>query len=196
VNRAPAGYRKRETVDVWTGAGSFKRQVSRVEHGGRWHFSPMAVLVSSDARLLLGLGLVEQQGGSLGYADTDSTGFIACEERGMLSLPDGSTLNVLSGTDLRAMQTDLDWLNPFQLGFIPHLLKLEEENFDTDGAQRQVWADVVSPTRYALLRETTKEVGGPRDRPRRERRRPRWPQIDRPGGSSAQLVGPVLCPSP
>jgi hypothetical protein len=166
VNREPAGYRKQETVDVWTGAGSFTQKVSRVERGGRWYFPPLAAITPSGARLLLGVlqDLVEQHGGSFAYADTDSMAIVAQEQRGTVNLPDGSTMGVLSWADVRTIQAEIDRLNPYDPRLIPHLLKLEEENFADprdETSQRQIWADVVSPKRYAIFQETT---GNAKDR--------------------------------
>jgi transcriptional regulator with XRE-family HTH domain len=159
VNRRRPGYRQTPEVRVWTGSdepgqGYFVARVPRLEENGRWYFPPLAALVTAGARLILALlqSLVTERGGTFAYSDTDSMTIASSQEGGIYQLPDGSTATLLTYAEVDEIQSTLDRLNPFDRSVIPHLLKIEPENYarnDPTKPRRELRTLAVSPKRHA-----------------------------------------------
>jgi hypothetical protein len=73
----------------------------------------------------------------------------------MVAMPNGATpIKALSWREVEQIAHRFDSLSPYNRKIVPHLLLLTDENFDKNGAQRQLFGLSIAAKRYALY--TTK----------------------------------------
>jgi hypothetical protein len=69
-------------------------------------------------------------------------------------MPDGSVVKVLPWSEVDQITDRFDSLSPYDLRIVPHLLRLTDENYDKNGARRQLCGLSIAAKRYVLY--TTK----------------------------------------
>jgi hypothetical protein len=158
-------------VEVFSGAADpFPSETVNTERGGSWYFPILASWITSGAHLLLALveRLVTDAGGVWALMDTDSAAIVATARGGLVPCPGGKS----HMSDGREAVYALDWeevrtkvveplraLNPYRGDAGKEsVLKIEKENFGSDGVQRQLFAYSVSSKRYSMFIEN--EDGG------------------------------------
>lgn len=138
---------------------SFDVSTKTPEVPGEFFFSPAAALVTGAARLMLALleHEVNALGGTYAFADTDSMAVVASPEHCKLAIGGIGTrgeqvpqeITALSWAEVDEVIGRFDRLSPYEDTFVPHLIKIEAENFDGD-RRREVFAHVISAKRYCL----------------------------------------------
>ncbi len=143
-------------------AEPYRCKVKHSESPGEFCFPPLASLITGGGHLLLALleRLVTDRGGTYAMEDTDSMAIVASKRGGLVVCAGGPDRTEDGGNAIRALpwaQVDeiaelFDRLNPYDRDAVPHpILKIEEDNFDQTGGQRQLWSLAVSAKRYALF---------------------------------------------
>jgi hypothetical protein len=156
--------RQRPTAVVCHGLDpeGFEDRVEHPERPGRYCFPPLAALITAGARLMLSLleHEIERRGGTYAMEDTDSMAIVATEPGGLVRCPggphrlsDGSeAVRALTWRDVREIAQRFERLNPYDRRVVPgSILKIEDDNFDATGEQRQVYCFAISAKRYALF---------------------------------------------
>ena len=159
MNRDELACDETETVTVFGHNAPFSQKTNAPEDSGEFCFPPVASLIVAAARLMLALleRCVTDRGGTYAFCDTDSMAIVATErgelidcEGGMADAADrNAAIRALSWADVRDIQARFDSLNPYDRAVIPTVLNIEDVNY-CDGAQRAMYAYVVSAKRYAL----------------------------------------------
>jgi hypothetical protein len=141
----------------------FTCRVAHPEVPGEYCFPPLASLITSAARLMLGLleHAVTTRGGTYAMEDTDSMAIVASEAGGLvacpggpLRLPDGrEAIKALTWNDVADIVEQFSSLNPYDAAVVPgSVLKVEDDNFDPDTKrQQQLYCFAISSKRYALF---------------------------------------------
>jgi hypothetical protein len=150
-------------VDVYTGdEAPFTAKVRGPEEPGDYCFPPIAACITGAARLMLATleDAVTDAGGTYAICDTDSMAIVATKEGRLVSCPGGAerlpdgreAIRALSWAEVDRIRERFAALNPYDSEVVPgSILKIEEdENFDADGQQRQLWCYAISAKRYAL----------------------------------------------
>ncbi len=141
--------------------GRSKPVSRRPRSPGRSAFPPLAASITGAARLLLAIAQagVEARGGTYIACDTDSLLVVASEAGGLVACPGGierladgtPAVRALSWVEVDAVLVELDRLNPYARGTVVSLVKLEPENFATDGTTPvELWCVAGSAKRYVL----------------------------------------------
>ncbi|MDQ3690968.1 MAG: hypothetical protein M3406_13235 [Chloroflexota bacterium] len=137
-------------------------RVRTPEEPGEFSFPPLAATITGLARLLLSIAQVdvEARGGTFLACDTDSLLVVASPTGGMAACPGGplrledsrAAICVLSDAELDDVLAGIETLNPYAPGTVIELVKLEGENFASDGSGRRVELRglAISPKRYVL----------------------------------------------
>jgi hypothetical protein len=135
------------------------------EPGGSWYFPILASWITSGAHLLLAVveRLVSDAAGVWALMDTDSAAIVATEHGGLVPCPGGDrrmpdgreAVYALSWEEVRTKVIEsLRALNPYRgEAGKESVLKIEKENFNPDGTQRQLFAYSVSSKRYCMFVE-------------------------------------------
>jgi hypothetical protein len=124
------------------------------EEPGDYFHPLLATFVAGAGRLLLALvmRMVDDQGGTYAFCDTDSLFIAATETGGGLANPTGDPIELLTWQQVADIADRLVSLNPY--GGALHgksVLKIETDNFyPATGLQRQTYAWVIASKRYAL----------------------------------------------
>ncbi len=153
-------------VQVFSGvADPFPSNTVNTERSGSWYLPILASWITSGAHLLLALveRLVTDAGGTWALMDTDSAAMVATEHGGLVPcsggnchMPDGrEAVYALSWEEVRTKVVEpLRALNPYRgEAGKESVLKIEKENFNSDGTQRQLFAYCVSSKRYCMFVE-------------------------------------------
>jgi hypothetical protein len=153
-------------VEVFSGATDpFHSATVNTERGGSWYFPILASWITSGAHLLLGLveRLVTDAGGAWALMDTDSAAIVATKDGGLVPCPGGNhqmadgreAVSALSWEEVRTKVVEpLRALNPYRgEAGKESVLKVEKENFNPDGTQRQLFAHSISSKRYCMFVE-------------------------------------------
>jgi len=153
-------------VEVFSGAADpFPSATVNTERGGSWYFPILASWITSGAHLLLALveRLATDAGGVWALMDTDSAAIVATEDGGLVPCPGGrhnmadgrEAIYALSWEEVRTKVVEpLQALNPYHGDAGKEsVLKIEKENFASDGKQRQLFAYGVSSKRYCMFVE-------------------------------------------
>jgi len=153
-------------VEVFSGVDDpFPSATVNTEKGGSWYFPILASWITSGAHLLLGLveRLVTDAGGVWALMDTDSAAIVATERGGFVPCPGGNrrtadrheAVYALSWEEVRTKVVEpLRALNPYRgEAGKESVLKIEKENFNPDGTQRQLFAYSISSKRYCMFVE-------------------------------------------
>jgi len=139
------------------------------EEPGPFCFPPLAAVITAEARLMVGLleRCVRDAGGGYVFCDTDSMGIVADPSGGLYACPGGpenlkngrEAVRALSWAQVDKILDRFAALNPYDRSVVPgSILKVEKENFDDQGARRQLWCWAISAKRYVLY---TPSADGP-----------------------------------
>ncbi len=111
--------------------------------------------------------VVTDAGGTYACCDTDSMAIVATRNGGLVACnggphkpPDGTTaIRALSWSQVDEIVERFAALNPYDKAVIPgSVLKIEHENYDPAGEQRELWCYAISAKRYCLY---TPDPDGP-----------------------------------
>jgi hypothetical protein len=149
---------KRPKIVVYSG-DHVHEQLSpdTIEQPGSFYFPLIGSLITSGGRLLLAMieRCVRDAGGTYLCCDTDALGIVASRHGGTVQMPDGaSPLKALSWQQVEKIVNRFDSLSPYNRKIVSHLLRLTDENYDKNGAQRQLFGLSIAAKRYSLY--TTK----------------------------------------
>ncbi|HEV3090594.1 MAG TPA: hypothetical protein VGX91_04020, partial [Candidatus Cybelea sp.] len=156
----PSAERSLTRVHV-RGLEEFIAKVDRPEFHSPLCSFPIAALVTAGARLLLAVAerLVRDAGGEVTYCDTDSLVIVATEhggsvpcEYGPYVMADGRrAVRALSWAQVNSIVDDLTRLKVYRGAAVSgSSFKLEPQNFDETGRQRQLWFLGTREKSYAL----------------------------------------------
>jgi hypothetical protein len=150
--------KKRPTITVYSGE-HIKEQLApdTIEQPGSFYSPLLGALITSGGRLLLAMieRCVRDAGGTYMCCDTDALIIVARRAGGTVEMPVGAPpIKTLSWSEVEQIRSRFDSLSPYNREIVPHLLRLTEENFDENGAQRQLHGFSIAAKRYALY--TTK----------------------------------------
>jgi len=164
-----------ETLPVTvSGLGdAYQHPVHAPEEPGAFAFPPLAVLITSAARLMLALleRSVSDAGGSYVMVDTDSMAIVSTETDGLVACPGGShrlpdgtaAVKALSWAQVERIRSRFGRrLNPYARGSVKDIVKLEDHNFTPAPTKEepgrvdrdrpiQLHAFAISAKRYALF---------------------------------------------
>jgi hypothetical protein len=89
VELIPELLNKKVPLRIYSGEKSFSDSSETVENAGMWFFAPLASLITSAGRLLLGMteACVQEKQGSYLFCDTDSLAIVSSKEGGDLNIP-------------------------------------------------------------------------------------------------------------
>ncbi len=148
LSRRELPARARAWVRVYGPDGHFDALTPAPEDAGPYFFPPIAAAITGAARLMLGLveRTVTDAGGTHAFADTDSMAIVA--SRGG---DKGARIPELGWVRVEAIRRRFRRLSPYDPALVGDLLKLEDENVDHCGKQRELECLAISAKRYALL---------------------------------------------
>jgi hypothetical protein len=147
---------KRVWADVFFGEKNISEASDVVENPGPWFFPPLASLITSGGRLLLAMteACVQKKQGSYLFCDTDSLAVVASKRGGMLRIPGGEDLRILSWKEVQEIVDKFEALNPYDRQIVKKsILNLVDANYvdsDPEKPPRQLHGYSISAKRYAL----------------------------------------------
>lgn len=158
---------EREWVDLVGDGDPLRVKVLHPEDPGRFNCPPLAGLITSGARLMLGLAhaLVAERGGKVAFGDTDSLAVIATRDGREITVEttiadgyqrDRIPLKTLSWRDVEEIAAEFTALNPYDKDLIgSSLLEIKEPCGSKDGTKvvAAVTALCISSKRYCLKDE-------------------------------------------
>jgi hypothetical protein len=124
-----------------------------IEQPGSFYFPVLGALITSGGRLLLAMieRCVRDAGGTYLCCDTDALTIVASKTGGAIQMPAGALpIKALSWKEVEQITSRFDSLSPYSRKIVPHLLRLTDENYDKNGAQRQLFGLSIAAKRYAL----------------------------------------------
>lgn len=146
--------KERPRITVHSGEHVFDQLApDTIEQPGRFYFPLLGALITAGGRLLLAMieRCVRDAGGTYMCCDTDALTIVASKLGGAVRMPDGSPpVKALSWRQVQEIADRFDSLSPYDRKIVPHLLRLTDENFDKNGAQRQLFGLSIAAKRYAL----------------------------------------------
>ena len=149
---------RRPKITVYSGDQVFEQSApDTIEQPGSLYFPLLGALITSGGRLLLAMieRCVRDAGGTYLTCDTDALIIVASKAGGTVQMPDGaSPVKALSWSEVEQITHRFDSLSPYSRKIVPHLLRLTDENYDENGAQRQLFGFSIAAKRYVLY--TTK----------------------------------------
>ena len=149
---------ERPKITVHSGEHIFDQPApDTIEQPGRFYFPLLGALITSGGRLLLAMieRCVRDAGGTYMCCDTDALTIVASRNGGTVQMPEGApSIKALSWDEVEQITRRFDSLSPYNRKVVPHLLRLTDENYDKNGAQRQLFGLSIAAKRYALY--TTK----------------------------------------
>jgi hypothetical protein len=158
--------KKEKNVRYFSGERSGKKATNYVEKPGAWYFPPLASLITSGGRLLLGMleKSVSDLSGSYLFCDTDSLCIVGSKRQklipcvgGQFKLNGKDAIKTLSTKQIEAIAQKFNKLNPYDHNLVHEILKIEDINHvDSDPKKpyRQLFGYAVSAKRYTLFRES------------------------------------------
>jgi hypothetical protein len=160
LNKDEFGKNNAKRLDVFSGEYQFAQTTFAVERPGRWQFPPAAALITAGGRLMLAIleRMVKDLGGTYLLTDTDSMFFVASEEGGLFPCPGGQykfpdgtpAIKAITWKQVDRICEKLNSLNPYDLGIVSDILKVEDCNCDHSGKQHQLYGLAVSAKRYVV----------------------------------------------
>jgi len=160
LNMYHYGKNRAQHLEVYSGNRRFEQPTFVEERPGRWHFPPMAALITAGGRLMLATleQLVERRKGAYLLMDTDSILFVASKNGGWIPCPGGRhkttngepVLRALSWNEVEEICAEINQLNPYDPTRVSDILKIEECNYDRAGNQHQLYGLAVSAKRYIV----------------------------------------------
>jgi hypothetical protein len=146
--------RNRPTITVYSGEHVFEQPApDTIEQSGSFYFPVLGGLITSGGRLLLAMieRCVRDAGGTYLCCDTDALIIVASKSGGAVQMPNGApSIKALSWREVEQIRSRFDSLSPYNRKIVPHLLRLTDENYDKNDAQRQVFGLSIAAKRYAL----------------------------------------------
>jgi hypothetical protein len=146
--------RNRPRITVYSAEHIFKQAApDTIEQPGSFCFPLLGALITSGGRLLLAMieRCVRDAGGTYLCCDTDALIIVARKEGGVVQMPDGvPPVKALSWSEVEQIRSRFDSLSPYNRKFVPHLLRLTDENDAKNGTQRQPFGLSIAAKRYAL----------------------------------------------
>jgi hypothetical protein len=146
--------KKSETGVVFGIDSPFSIKSSKPERPGKFYFPPIAALITSAARLMLGLleKCVTDACGSFVFCDTDSMGIVATKTGGPVKCR-SSEIKALSWLEVDSIVAQFEALNPYDKRAVPgSILKIEKVNYrDNSTVREQLYAHAISAKRYVLF---------------------------------------------
>src|SRR6185437_15705652 len=145
---------KRPRITVCSGDRIFNPPApDTIEEPGSFYFPLLGALITAGGRLLLAMieRSVRDAGGTYLCCDTDALIIVANKDGGMVQMPDGAPpIKALSWSQVERITDRFDSLSPYNRQIVPHLLRLTDENFDKNGARRQLFGFSIAAKRYCL----------------------------------------------
>jgi hypothetical protein len=157
LNPVKVDPRNRPTTTVYSGDRIFEQPApNTIEQPGSFYFPLLGALITSGGRLLLAMieRCVRDAGGTYLCCDTDAVVIVAIKTGGTLRMPDDSLAKALSWTEVDQITSRFDSLSPYDPRIVPHLLRLTDENYNKNGARRQLCGLSIAAKRYVIY--TTK----------------------------------------
>jgi hypothetical protein len=155
-------------IKVFSGEQSFEQSSQVIEKHGRWYFPPLAALITAGGRLLLGMleKSVTNAGGTYLFCDTDSLCIVGSDQGSLVpclggthSLRDGKeAIKALSRKAIEQIANRFRLLNPYHPNVVPHLLKIEDINFDSSNQLRKLMGYAISAKRYVLYEQSKSQL--------------------------------------
>jgi hypothetical protein len=146
--------RNRPKITVYSGEYMFEQPAPDTsEQSGSFYFPLLGALITSGGRLLLAMieRCVRDAGGTYLCCDTDALTIVASKTGGTVQMPDGfPPIRALSWKEVEKITIRFDSLSPYNRKIVPHLLRLTDENYEEDRAQRQLFGLSIAAKRYAL----------------------------------------------
>jgi hypothetical protein len=94
---------------------------------------------------------VRDAGGTYLCCDTDALIIVASKAGGTVQMPDGAApVQALSWKAVEMIRRRFDSLSPYNRDIVPQLLRPTDENYDENGAQRQIFGLSIAAKRHAL----------------------------------------------
>jgi hypothetical protein len=149
-------------LEVYSGEKQFSDSSDVIEKEGKWFFAPLASLITSAGRLLLGMteACVEEKNGTYLFCDTDSLAVVSSERGGKLNIPGSDGPRILKWSEIKEIADRFSSLNPYDRKAVKgSILNLVDANFidsDSSQPQRQLYGYSIAAKRYALYEKTGK----------------------------------------
>jgi hypothetical protein len=153
-------------LQVFSGEANYQSPPGRVwEQPAEFYCPVIASLVTGGSHLLCAMleRAVRDMGGHIAAMDTDSAMIVSTKDGGLIpcaggphtvesyELPGGNdAIRALSWDQVNALRERFEPLNPWRDTLGVPFLKLEEENFGTDGERQQLYAYCISTKLYCL----------------------------------------------
>lgn len=156
VELLPQVQKKSVPLRVYSGNKSFSDSSDVVEDPGKWFFPPLASLITSGGRLLLGMteACVQEKRGTYLFCDTDSLAIVSSKKGGRLNVPGGANVRILPWRDTQEIANRFSSLNPYDPKAVRgSILNLVDANFvggDSTKRQRQLYGYSIAAKRYSL----------------------------------------------
>ena len=158
LNPVKVDPRNRPKITVYSGERAFERPApDTIEQPGSFYFPLLGALITSGGRLLLAMieSCVRETGGTYLCCDTDALIIVASKAGGTVHMSGGaSPVEALSWREVEQITSRFDALSPYNRNIVLHLLRLTDENYDQNGAQRQLFGLSIAAKRYALYTTT------------------------------------------
>jgi hypothetical protein len=136
VELIPELQNKKIPLRVYSGDKNFSDSSDVTENSGKWFFPPLASLITSAGRLLLGMteACVQEKHGTYLFCDTDSLAIVSSEKGGKLAIPGSETIRILPWREVREIADRFISLNPYDPRAVKgSILNLVDANFvDSD----------------------------------------------------------------
>jgi len=162
IELIPELLNKKVPIRVYSGEKSFSDSSDIIENPGKWFSPPLASLITSAGRLLLGMteASVQKKNGTYLFCDTDSLAIVSSEKGGELNIPGSENIRILPWRDVEAIANRFVSLNPYDPKAVKgSILNLVDANFvdsDPKKAQRQLYGNSIAAKRYALYEKPSK----------------------------------------
>ncbi len=162
VELIPELQKKKIPLRVYSGDKTFAYSSDVTENSGKWFFPPLASLITSAGRLLLGMieACVQEKQGTYLFCDTDSLAIVSSKNGGELKIPGSENMRILPWQEVREITERFASLNPYDPEAVEgSILSLVDANFvdgDPKKAQRQLHGYSIAAKRYALYEKPSK----------------------------------------
>ncbi len=149
---------KRPEIKIYSGELTKTQPApDTIEQPGRFYFPLLGALIIAGGRLLLAMieRCVRDANGTYMCCDTDALTIVASKIGGKVEMPDGAPpVKALSWQEVEQITSRFNSLSPYDPKLVPQLLRLTDENYGKNGAQRQIFGLSIAAKRYVLY--TTK----------------------------------------
>lgn len=161
VELTPEPQAKKIPLRVYSGDKSFQDSSDVTENSGKWFFPPLASLITSAGRLLLGMteACVQEKRGTYLFCDTDSLAIVSSKKGGKLNIAGSENIRALSWREVGEIADRFISLNPYS--FKGTILSRVDANFvdgDPSKPPRQLYGYSIAAKRYALYEKPSNSV--------------------------------------